>query len=198
MEKNRRENFLPCETIGVAGAGRGVGVTHFCVMAANYLTAVAGDETAVLEWNGSGDFGRMELACTGGVQGRRRFQILGTDYYKGAGAGELALCLDRYRRILIDFGELRDGVRDEFARCGKRVLIGSFSEWQWETFWGWIERGRAAEKGWILAAAFGSGETRREVVRKLKIPVLEIPLSADAFTVTPGTLEFFQTFFMRR
>ena len=89
-------------------------------------------------------------------------------------------------------------MRDEFARCGKRVLIGSFSEWQWETFWGWIERGRAAEKGWILAAAFGSGETRREVVRKLKIPVLEIPLSADAFTVTPGTLEFFQTFFMRR
>ena len=112
MEKNRRENSLPCETIGVAGAGRGVGVTHFCVMAANYLTAVAGYETAVLEWNRSGDFGRMELACTGGVQGRRRFQVLGTDYYKGAGAGELALCLDRYRRILIDFGELRDGVRD--------------------------------------------------------------------------------------
>ena len=65
-------------------------------------------------------------------------------------------------------------------------------------FWEWLERGKEAERGWINAAAFGSGETRREVRKKLKIPVLEIPLSADAFTVTPDTLDFFQTFFLRR
>ena len=43
-------------------------MTHFCVMAANYLTAVAGERAAVLEWNESGAMERMELVCTGKVR----------------------------------------------------------------------------------------------------------------------------------
>ena len=198
MGRNTSKAPADCRIIGVAGTSHGVGVTHFCVMAASFLTAAAGEETAVLEWNGSGDFGRMELACTGRKREGKLFRVLETDYYKEAGAGELALCLNRYRCVLVDFGVMRDDVKDEFMRCEKRVLIGSFSEWQWKVFWEWLERGKEAERGWINAAAFGSGETRREGRKELKIPVLGIPLSADALTVTPDTLDFFQTFFLRR
>ena len=198
MVRKGKKTSAGCEIVGVAGASHGVGVTHFCVMAASFLTAAAGEKTAVLEWNGSGDFEKMELVCTGGRREGKPFRVLETDYYKEAGAGELALCLNRYRYVLIDFGVMKDGVKDEFVRCEKRVLIGSFSEWQWETFREWLELGQSAERGWVNAAAFGSGETRREVRKKLKVPVLEIPLSSDAFSVTAGTLDFFQTFFFLR
>ena len=173
-------------------------MTHFCVMAANYLTAVAGERAAVLEWNESGAMERMELVCTGKVRPEKPFQVLGTDYYKAAGARELASCLDRYRYVLVDFGVIGDRNRDEFLRCERRVLIGSFCEWQPGAFWEYVRQGKRADRSWECAAAFGSGETRREVSRGLRVPVLEIPLSADAFTVTPVTLEFFQAFFLRQ
>ena len=198
MGRKTEKTPARCEIIGTAGASHGVGVTHFCVMAVGFLTPGAGEKNAVLERNGSGGFAGVGLVCTGRQGKEKPFQVLGTDYYREAGAGELARCMNRYRYVLIDFGVMGNGVRDEFMRCEKRVLIGSFSEWQWEAFWEWLELGRSAERGWICAAAFGSGETRREVRKKLKLPVLEIPLSADAFSVTPGTLDFFQTFFLRR
>lgn len=185
----------PAQVIGVAGTEKGVGVTHFCLMAANYLTCVAGEQTAVLEWNEDGDFIKLEKICKGQIEEKKPYHILGTSYYKNADMEELSQCLERYSYILIDFGVIGVSNRTEFQCCKKRVLVGSFSEWQWETFWEFLKQEGISGRKWIYAAAFGSRETRKEVRRKLGIPVLEIPFSADAFSVTPGTLEFFQKFF---
>ena len=45
--------------IGVAGSSPGVGVTHFSIMIASYLSGVLGKRTALLEENKSGDFARL-------------------------------------------------------------------------------------------------------------------------------------------
>ena len=46
-------------TIGIIGQGRGTGVTHFCILLANYLSGVKRKKTAVLEWNTHHDFEKM-------------------------------------------------------------------------------------------------------------------------------------------
>lgn len=185
-----------CRIIGVAGSRRGVGATHFCILTANYLSGFLRKKTAVLEWNRHGDFERIERICTGKNKKETKFSVLDTDYYKCAGQNELITCMESgYHYIVIDFGRLTEENQGEFLRCEKRVLIGSFSEWQEEEFLLSLRNRKKAERGWIYAAAFGSAETRREVKRKLRIPVFSIPFIADAFTVTPIVLKFFREFF---
>ena len=45
--------------VGVIGAGRGVGTTHFALMASNYFANGLGYQTAVGECNGHGDFVKL-------------------------------------------------------------------------------------------------------------------------------------------
>lgn len=45
--------------VGVIGAGRGVGTTHFALMASNYFANGLGYKTAVVECNGHGDFVKL-------------------------------------------------------------------------------------------------------------------------------------------
>ena len=48
------------ECIGIAGSGPSVGVTHFSLMMAAYLSGVLCRRTAVLEQNESGSFAQLE------------------------------------------------------------------------------------------------------------------------------------------
>ena len=48
------------ECIGIAGSGPSVGVTHFSLMTAAYLSGVLCRRTAVLEQNESGSFAQLE------------------------------------------------------------------------------------------------------------------------------------------
>lgn len=57
--------FAEQRLIGLIGAGPAVGVTHTAVMMAGYLTGICRRRCAVLEWNGSGTFDRLEESCLG-------------------------------------------------------------------------------------------------------------------------------------
>lgn len=180
---------------GVTGAGRATGTTHLCVLAANYLCGACGRKTAVLEWNGHGDFARFGSVCTGLSAAESRYQIQEVDFYPKSTGSILADCLHRgYEEILIDFGNLAEQNAEELLRCHRVLLTVSFSEWQMEAFGdpdGWEER--AAENGWLCLAAFGSEESRKRWNRRRKPTVQRIPLSADAFTVTQQVMEFMET-----
>ena len=67
--------------IGVTGAGRSLGTTHLCVLAANYLCSACGRRTAVLEWNGHGDFRRFGSVCTGLSAAESCYRIQEADFY---------------------------------------------------------------------------------------------------------------------
>lgn len=168
-------------TVGIIGAGRSVGVTHLAIWLANYLTGVKGQRTAVLEWNTHGDFRRL---------GDRR--ILEVDYYGEADAPVLAQCLNgKYQCIITDFGEITEAGIVECTRCDRKIVTGSASPWQMDAFMEALERGKHLDKSWQYAAAFGSGKTRNMMERRWHTPILEIPPSADAFTVTRADMDFF-------
>ncbi len=178
--------------IGVTGAGRAVGTTHLCVLAANYLCSVCGRRTAVLEWNSHGDFARFGSVCTGFSAAESRYPIQEVDFYPGSAGSVLADCISQgYEEILIDFGSLAEQDGQELRRCHRVLLVVSFSEWQmgapgktevWEEC--------AAGNGWLCLAAFGSEESRIRWNKRRRPPVLRIPLSEDAFTVTGPVMEF--------
>ncbi len=181
--------------IGVAGAGRATGTTHLCILAANYLCGACGRRTAVLEWNGHGDFARFGSACTGTSMTEDCYRIQEADFYPGSAGNVLADCLHKgYEEILIDFGSLGEQEQEELLRCHRVLLTVSFSEWQldvsgktsaWEA--------RARENGWLCLAAFGSEDSRIRWNKGRRPKVLRIPLSADAFTVTEQVMEFMRT-----
>ena len=80
----------------------------------------------------------------------------------------------------------------EFWRCDRRFVVGSFSEWQQESFREFEMGNRVSgRKSWKSLAVFGSEETRREFKRRYRIETERIPFSADAFAVTEECGKFF-------
>lgn len=178
--------------IGIAGIGHSVGCTHFAIMMLNYLTGYQRRKAALLEWNRSGDFEKLEIVCTGKVHPGKPYRVLDADFYKEAGSAELTRALDgSYKDILIDFGALGERLSAEFLRCDKQFLVGSFSEWQEECFREFVQKNGTGKKSWKYLAAFGSEETRKEFMRRPGIFAERIPFSADAFCVTGECAQLF-------
>ena len=124
-----------CRMIGIAGSNVGVGCTHFSIMLANYLTGYLRRKAILLEFNESGDFERLEQVCTGQTGRKNPYRILDADYYKHAGPENIKeVLLEGYDDILIDFGSVKDGEHESYWRCDKKFLVGSFTEWQQESF----------------------------------------------------------------
>ena len=99
----------------------------------------------------------------------------------------------KYEDILIDFGTAAEGSMGEFWRCDRRFVVGSFSEWQQESFREFEMGNRVSgRKSWKSLAVFGSEETRREFKRRYRIETERIPFSADAFAVTEECGKFFR------
>lgn len=183
-------------TIGIGSIGNSVGCTHFAVMLINYLAGVRRRKAALAEWNHSGDFERLELICTGRNGMEKPYHVLEADYYKNVGEKELAdILMGNYEDVVIDFGNLKDGVCADFLRCEKQYLIGSFSEWKEGCFREFVRKNGTGKKSWKYLAVFGSEETRREFMRRPGIYTERIPFSADAFAVTEETYRFFQKIF---
>jgi len=179
-------------TLGLMGAGRGTGVTHLAVWAANYLTSVKREKTAVLEWNDHGDFMRIGSFCEKNLNAGVPYEILNVDYYPQAGAGELADCLNGdYQYIIMDYGEITKQRFLDCSRCDKKVIVGSLSEWQAEAFLEIIKEGQQRDKSWQHVLVFGSEETRKELEKRFRISVRRVPASMDAFVVTHIGIRFF-------
>ena len=186
---------------GIIGAGRGTGVTHFSIRAANYFCSWKQRKTAVIQWNSHKDTERMRnfLEASGKEGGRFKkepFRVLEVDFYCQGGPEVLAACMEKdYQEILIDFGKVREEVFPEWLRCTKKVLVADLSEWKLEAFLGLLtEKGESA-KEWICMTAFGSEIMKQEIERQFHISLKQIPLSADAFSVDIRTMEWFADIF---
>lgn len=197
MYKKRKTKMVLEESarlIGIGGVSQGVGCTHFAVMMLNYLAGYQRRKAALLEWNDSGDFEKLEKVCTGKIREGTGFRVLDGDFYKTVDAEMLAGVLQsNYQDILIDFGVLEKQRFPDFLRCEKQFVLGSFSEWQESEFREFVRRNEGRKKDWNYLAAFGSEETRREFMRRPGVFVLRIPFSADAFSVTKECARFFGT-----
>lgn len=119
------------DIIGLIGTHRGVGVTYIGLMLAFYVGEELGKRTAFLEcnnhhdmcliqssyewsWNDDVSFGFHQITCYKEVTNTRIAEILNEDY----------------ECIILDFGDDFQLQREEFLRCGTKVIIGGRSEWE--------------------------------------------------------------------
>lgn len=194
MKRIKRKKYIEKELkiIGVIGAGPAVGVTHLCILMANYFCSACGEKTAVLERNDHGDFACFGSVCTGMGKAEECYQIQEADYYPEADERRLAWCLkEGYQKIIMDFGTMEKQDSMELLRCHKVYFILSFSEWQEGAFGSqkaWQEQ--ALEDGWQCLAAFGSEESRIQWNKRRRPAVLRIPFSVDAFTITKNEIDW--------
>lgn len=97
-----------------------------------------------------------------------------------------------YDKIIIDFGGSYESMLPELVRCDQKILMIALSEWQLEASLEKLETGGpGSRKDWEYLTVFGSEEIRREIKKKLGLPVRRVPFSLDAFTVTGIDMEFF-------
>ena len=127
------------ECIGIAGSGPSVGVTHFSLMTAAYLSGVLCRRTAVLEQNESGSFAQLEKIFRTGKRREKPvidgagqpFEIRGIFFYQKVERAEWYDCSERgMEAMVIDFGALTQKNQDAFFRCSRCFLVGSVSGWQ--------------------------------------------------------------------
>lgn len=195
-------------TIGLAGCGRGVGTSHLAVSLANYLTGVKRKKTALLEWNSHDDFSALEqfAGYRKAVSGKRqpgmdqeqagwnRFCIMEVDYYKMADPATLSFCLGKdYRYIIMDYGEVNQNSLCECARCDRKILVGSLTEWKAGAFLEVLGQEGNRDKSWRMAVVSGGENTRREVERLFRCHLQRIPASTDAFCVTREEMSCYET-----
>lgn len=194
--RKHRKNTANQQVIGIIGTGRCVGVTHFAVMTAGYLSGVQRKRCAVLEWNSHGDFAGMRKVCADEKGKAGVFRVLEVDYYGQAGINTLLLCKKSgCQTVIVDYGTVGEGNLEEFLRCDRQFVLGSLSEWQMEAFLEFEGKGKKAEKSWETFVCFGSEEARKNMEKRLKHPVRRIPVSVDAFVVTAEVLKFYQRLF---
>ncbi|WP_124068178.1 hypothetical protein [Clostridium sp. E02] len=180
-------------TIGIIGAGRSVGVTHFAFMLAGYLSGVERKTCAVLEWNRHGDLNSMKRVCSKDNGKNGFFRVLETDCYASADINTLLLCKkSEYQTLVVDYGSVSEGNLKEFLRCDRQFVVGSLSEWQMSEFVDFERNRTQAEKSWESLLSFGSEEARKNMEKKLRFPVRRIPLSVDPFIITSEIIDFYK------
>jgi len=189
----RRKKVGNQEVIGIIGTGRSVGVTHFAIITAGYLSGVLRRRCAVLEWNSHGDFASMRNVCANEIEQSGVFKILEVDYYEQAGINTLLVCKKSgCQMVIVDYGTIKEGNLEEFLRCDRQFVLGSLSEWQMKAFLEFERKGKKAGKSWDTLMVFGSEEARKNMEKKLNILIHRIPVSVDAFTVTGEMISFYQ------
>ncbi len=146
--KHKSETGKPPMLIGIAGAKRGVGVTHISVLLGEYLEIEKGAKTAILEWNSHGDFEWMEAACSG--KGEKVFSYRGVDYFGRVEENQLEDILAKgYSYIIFDLGEIKQKHKKIWEMCHKKVLVGNPALWKKGAFFQ-MAGGLAKEKITLL------------------------------------------------
>lgn len=183
-----------------------MGTSHLAISLANYLTGVKRKKTALLEWNDHGDFERIgrfagkEWRET--EQSRNKgevFRIMEVDYYKMADPSVLSFCLGRdYHYIILDYGEVTESSLCECARCDRKILVGSLSEWKAEAFLEVLEQAGNRDESWRMAVVSGGEDTRREIEKLFRCRLQRLPASADAFRITREEIPCFEDLLFAR
>ena len=114
------------QVMGIAGAGRGTGVTHFVIQAANYLCSCRQKKTAILQWNPQKDLEKIRAFLgAGGKEDSRsfkkkdHFRLLGVDYYYEGDPAVLAACR---RPVRMEAGSISGIVDRERGSCKRMDL----------------------------------------------------------------------------
>lgn len=116
--------------LAVAGASRRIGVTHNCIILANFLRK-KGYMVAVVELNGYPHYKKIQSFYDEKILDGQYFSMKGIDYYPEADLNKLSSVLGKtYNFIIVDFGLYEDCDLVTYNKAEVRMLVCGSKPWE--------------------------------------------------------------------
>jgi hypothetical protein len=184
--------------IGVMGTHKGVGVTHTCILLANYIGRCLGKKTALIECHPQNDFKFIEdeiFYKEDNLKGLKKFELHKVSYYKNIKSGEISEIIgDDYDCVVLDLGSDLSRSKYEFLRCDKKLVISSLTPWKIHELDKFVISNEHVKNSnqWIYLVPFGGKSKVNEIKKDLNLKVYLVPCESDPFTVSNATIQIFQ------
>ncbi len=186
------------EVIGILSTEPGCGCTHFSIMLANYLSGVRGYKVCIAEYNENHTFEKLEQIYEGTrtIDNRTRsFNIFKTKYFKNIKQEEMSdLLSESYDYMIIDFGSEYEKKKEEFKRCKRKFVVGSFCDWKLSTYIRFLEESsrELGREQWEFFSVMEDENLRKKLEKSYKIHICPIPFERTPFLIDKKNLSFFQ------
>lgn len=135
LNKLMKDNRTSRNTIGLVGVHHGVGVTYTGMLLAFYMGEELGKRTAYLECNNHHDLSLIEPLYKWSSINKEGFMFRNISFYKEVKAENIANIFNSdYECLILDFGTDILSLRNEFLRCGTKIIINSQAAWNRQRF----------------------------------------------------------------
>lgn len=194
-ERNKNNTRI---CIGLIGTHHGTGVTHTGLMLAFYMGEELGRKTAFLECNNHKDMSLIQSAYEWNREEALSFSYHQITCFKGVTPNRIAeIFSDDYESIIIDFGTDFKANRDEFLRCGTKIVIGGQAEWDQQKliqFISNVQMIRGSET-WFYMVPCASPKIIRHLRNELERNVCGVPYEAEPTMLSKYSNRVFGKYF---
>lgn len=182
------------EVIGLIGTHHGVGVTHTGLMLAFCLGEELGKKTALVECNHHHDFSLIQNAYEWNREDKNSFSFHQITCYKDLPIESLGKIFgDDYECIIIDFGTDFTIIREEFIRCGIKIVVGGRSEWDRQKLIHFAAASKEIQGSstWLYFIPQANNQTLSKVKDEVRGRVYAVPLSEEPTRPSHKTTQLF-------
>lgn len=186
------------EIIGLIGTHHGTGVTYTGVMLAFFMSEELGRRTALLECNDHRDMKLLEETYEWSREDSKSFSFHQITCYKEVCPNHIPdIFGEDYQCLILDFGTDFSEYRDEFLRCGTKIIVGGRSEWdirkliQFET----MTKNFPGNETWLYLIPQADNETASRISRGLSRKVWAVPVCPDPVLPSRSINNFFYRLF---
>jgi hypothetical protein len=186
------------EVIGLIGTHHGVGVTHTALMLAFYMGDELGKKTALLECNEHHDMRLIKNAYEWNQEEAAFFSFHQITCYQEVSPNRVAqLFGEDYDCFILDFGTDMNRSKEEFLRCGIKIVVGGRSEWDGQKLQQFVNASEATRGSdtWLYLIPQAKGKTVANLRREVKRKVYSVPVNQEPTLPYRNTNRFFSELF---
>lgn len=184
--------------IGLIGVNRGAGVTYTGMLLAYFFGIEKGVRTAYLECNNHQDFNRLQEAYEWCKEDDYSFAMDKVTYYKNVGThGITGILNEDYDCYILDFGTDFIASKEDFMRCGTKIIIGNHGIWNMSKTISFIKSIESIKgnKNWLYMIPCADRRTILRMTNKTNRCFYEVPFELDPTILSKKTVGLFQKLF---
>lgn len=185
-------------TIGLLGTSRGAGVTYTGMLLSFYFAMEKRIRTAFLECNDHKDFERLQNVYEWSMEEGKSFSLDRLTCYRQVAAdGIWEIFSDDYGCFILDFGTDYISWKEEFMRCGTKIIIGDRAVWnlvKTAEFVGSLENVRRG-RDWIYMIPCATKGVLNRMYDQTGVKFISVPYEPDPALLSAGTVKLFKNLF---
>jgi hypothetical protein len=186
------------EVIGLIGTHHGVGVTHTALMLAFYMGEELGKKTALIECNRHQDMSLCRDVYEWGREESNSFTFHLITCYPEVGSNHIAqLFGEDYDCFILDFGTDLNTNKEEFLRCGIKIVVGGRSEWDRPKLLQFVKASETmrGSDAWLYFIPQANDKIILKVRREVERNVFSVPVNQEPTLPSRITNRFFGELF---